>query len=274
MDDHRLSARRSGRARHRRGDAVHRPDRARGANRVRRQRPRRRGGTRRIEREAGFGLRQRPRVGGPRRAHPVRGAATGARCRAGAGRARSASCQRQPEQRRRILEAPPASPACTAAATRRRLRSRAAEDNLSRLSDIPRPARLADREPQAASQAGAALQGDLGRDPQARGDRLLSPMGGRARARSTPRSASSPRRWKGSARHRGRGQGDQGRAAGRSASCSFCASGSRRRAPSLPASGSSRRTWNARCSALAEPAEGSSRRASSSSAATSRASSR
>ena len=87
----------------------------------------------------GLGLpHQRPRGARPRRAHPVRGCRH-RRALAGAGAPgpdrRAGQCQAA-SSAAASWRTPPASPACTAAATRPSCASSAAEGNLARLNDI------------------------------------------------------------------------------------------------------------------------------------------
>ena len=187
-------------AQHRRSDDLHRQQRPPGAGRVQRQRHA--GGHAPHRARGGLGLpHQRPRGARPRRAHPVRGRGH-RRALAGAGapgpdrrdrqrQARAAPPHPGGRRRHRRPAQPP--PRGRAAAARRRGQPRPPQRH-------PGPAQLADREPEAAGAAGAALQGALGRDPQARRRRAAPALDGGAGARSTPRRPTSPRRWRRSAR--------------------------------------------------------------------------
>ena len=205
--------------------------------------------TRRIEREAGSAY----RINGKEvRARDVRilfeDAATGARSPALVRQGQIGEIvNAKPEQRRRILEdaagiAGPAQPPPRgrAAPARGRRQSRPPQRH-------PGPAQLADRKPEAAGAAGAALQGIVDRDPQARRHRRCICAGWRRRARSTSEEAGLvDRAGEGRPRHRGRSQGACAPKPKRPSSFSRCASRRPPRAPSCIASRSSRRTSSAR----------------------------
>ena len=232
--------------------------------------------TRRIEREAGSAYRINGREV---RARDVRilfeDAATGARSPALVRQGQIGELvNAKPEQRRRILEDAAGIAGLHSRRHEAELRLRAAEGNLARLNDILGQLNSQIESLKRQARAGAALQGDLGRDPQARGRSSCYLQWAEAQGQVDAEEADlAAALEKVGARHRGRGQGDQGARPTPPASCSRCAIRRRPRAPSSPASGSSRRTWSARRSA---PPTGrrSSRPASSSSTATWRASSR
>ena len=196
-------------------DDLHRQFGATGALRVQRQRHA--GGDAPHRARGGLGLpHQRPRGARPRRAHPVRGRSH-RRALAGAGAPgpdrRARQCQARaapPHPRGRCRHRRPAQPPPRgrAAPQGRRGQPRPHQRH-------PGPALLADREPEAAGPRGAALQGDIGRDPQARRHRLPPALAGGAGAGRCRGGRACRRAGEGGPRHRGRGQGDQGRGGGR-----------------------------------------------------------
>ena len=231
--------------------------------------------TRRIEREAGSAYRINGREV---RARDVRilfeDAATGARSPALVRQGQIGELvNAKPEQRRRILEDAAGIAGLHSRRHEAELRLRAAEGQPRPPQRHPGPARLADREPEAAGPAGAALQGDLGRDPQARGRRLLPAVGGRAGPGRRRGGRARRGAGKGGARHRGRGQGDPGRGGGRRPAAAAARSGGGQGRRPLPLQDRAGEP-GARGAAHRRPAKASSRPASSSSAATWRASSR
>ena len=154
--------------------------------------------TRRIEREAGSAYRINGREV---RARDVRilfeDAATGARSPALVRQGQIGELvNAKPEQRRRILEDAAGIAGLHSRRHEAELRLRAAEGNLARLNDILGQLNSQIESLKRQARAGAALQGAVGRDPQARRHRLAPALGGGAGARSTPRRPISPRRWR------------------------------------------------------------------------------
>ena len=173
--------------------------------------------TRRIEREAGSAYRINGREV---RARDVRilfeDAATGARSPALVRQGQIGELvNAKPEQRRRILEDAAGIAGLHSRRHEAELRLRAAEGNLARLNDILGQLNSQIESLKRQARAGAALQGDLGRDPQARRRRLPSALGGGAGPGRCRGGRARRRAGEGRPRHRGRGQGDQGRGRGR-----------------------------------------------------------
>ena len=169
--------------------------------------------TRRIEREAGSAYRINGREV---RARDVRilfeDAATGARSPALVRQGQIGELvNAKPEQRRRILEDAAGIAGLHSRRHEAELRLRAADGNLARLNDILGQLNSQIESLKRQARAGAALQGDLGRDPQARGDRAAPAVGGGAGPGRRRGGQSRRGAGEGRARHRGRGQGAQGR---------------------------------------------------------------